>query len=55
VLPLASAGRRRSHWADPAIVVEVEFVAWTSDGRLRHPVFRGIRTDKGPSQAVGHG
>jgi bifunctional non-homologous end joining protein LigD len=54
-VPVASPGRRRVHWVDPAVVVEVEFVAWTDDGRLRHPVFRGVRTDKGPIEAVGRG
>ena len=34
-------------------MVDVEFAAWTTDGRLRHPVFRGIRNDKVPSE--GHG
>jgi bifunctional non-homologous end joining protein LigD len=37
-----SAGAR---WCDPAIVVEVDTVGWTEGGKLRHPVFRGIRDD----------
>jgi bifunctional non-homologous end joining protein LigD len=35
------------------VVVEVEFSAWTSDGRLRHPVFRRVRTDKTADEAEG--
>ncbi len=34
------------HWVRPTLVGEVEFTEWTPDGRLRHPVWRGLRTDK---------
>jgi bifunctional non-homologous end joining protein LigD len=50
-VPLSSPGRH-VHWVAPSIVVEVEFAAWTSEGRLRHPVLRGVRNDKGPAEAV---
>lgn len=33
-------------WVKPSIIVEVEFLEWTQDGILRHPSFKGIRTDK---------
>lgn len=36
----------RVHWVQPKIVVEVKFSEWTSDGRLRQPVFVGLRDDK---------
>ncbi|HKC29379.1 MAG TPA: hypothetical protein VKB75_15300 [Jatrophihabitans sp.] len=39
----------------PEVVVEVEFSAWTEDGRLRQPVFRGVRTDKSVDEARGDG
>jgi len=32
----------------PSIVVSVRFAGWTEDGRLRHPVFQGIREDIEP-------
>ena len=32
----------------PSIVVSVRFAGWTDDGRLRHPVFQGIRDDIEP-------
>ena len=33
-------------WARPRLVGEVQFREWTPDGRLRHPVWRGVRSDK---------
>lgn len=32
-------------WCDPRVVIEVRHTGWTSGGRLRQPVFRGIRED----------
>jgi bifunctional non-homologous end joining protein LigD len=34
-------------WVRPRLVGEVQFSEWTPDGRLRHPVWRGLRFDKG--------
>jgi bifunctional non-homologous end joining protein LigD len=33
-------------WLDPFIVARIEFLEWTPEGRLRHPRFAGIRSDK---------
>ncbi|MFF2842637.1 ATP-dependent DNA ligase [Paenarthrobacter sp. NPDC057981] len=41
-----AAGAR---WVRPELVAEVTFGNWTGPGRLRHPVWRGWRTDKSPS------
>ena len=38
-----------AHWVKPALVAEVTFGNWTGPGRLRHPVWRGWRPDKSPS------
>jgi bifunctional non-homologous end joining protein LigD len=38
----------RAHWTAPALVAQVRFTEWTSDGLLRHPVYLGLRTDKDP-------
>jgi bifunctional non-homologous end joining protein LigD len=38
--------RKRAHWVRPAIVVQVAFIEWTVHGKLRHPRFLGVRTDK---------
>jgi len=34
------------HWVRPQLVAEVAFTEWTTDGRLRHPRFVGLRDDK---------
>ncbi len=36
----------RAHWVKPKVVVEVKFNEWTSDGKLRQPIYLGIRDDK---------
>jgi bifunctional non-homologous end joining protein LigD len=35
-----------AHWVAPKVVVEVKFAEWTGDGRLRQPIFLGVRDDK---------
>src|SRR6185295_8064533 len=42
----------RAHWVKPAIVVEIKFNEWTTDGKLRQPVFLGVRDDKSPTDVV---
>jgi bifunctional non-homologous end joining protein LigD len=37
---------RTINWVVPEVVVEVGYTEWGADGRLRHPVFAGVRTDK---------
>jgi bifunctional non-homologous end joining protein LigD len=36
----------------PELVGEVRYSEWTSDGRLRHPSWRGLRPDKQPADVV---
>ena len=36
----------RPHWVRPTLVAQVKFTEWTEDGRLRHPVYLGLRDDK---------
>ena len=33
-------------WVEPELVAEVKFAQWTHDGRLRAPVYEGLREDK---------
>jgi bifunctional non-homologous end joining protein LigD len=38
--------RKVATWVEPSLVGEVSFGEWTTDGRMRHPSWRGIRDDK---------
>jgi len=40
------------HWVEPTMVCQVKFSEWTSDERLRQPVFLGLRKDKAASEVV---
>ena len=33
-------------WVEPELVAEIRFAEWTHDGRLRAPVYQGLRDDK---------
>lgn len=37
-------------WLEPRLVAQVGFMERTGDGRLRHPVFLGLRDDKAPAE-----
>jgi bifunctional non-homologous end joining protein LigD len=50
--PPTGSEQRGVTWVKPELVAEVEFTEWTSDGRLRHPSFLGLREDKRPKQVV---
>jgi len=43
---------REMHWINPKFVAEIKFAEWTRDGKLRAPVFLGLREDKKPSDVV---
>ena len=44
--------RLRAHWVRPEIVVQVAFIEWTVNGKLRHSRLLGIREDKTPREVV---
>ena len=44
--------RRGSHWVEPGLVAQVEFAHWTDEGRLRQPVFLGLRDDRDARHVV---
>ncbi len=51
--PARGAPRMRdARWVNPRLVAQVRFTEWTSDGKLRHPAFQGLRADKKPEEAV---
>lgn len=37
---------RTPHWVIPSLICEIKFSEWTSNNRMRHPVFKRIRKDK---------
>jgi bifunctional non-homologous end joining protein LigD len=37
---------KKCHWVKPELVCQIRFTEWTSDGRLRHPAYVGLREDK---------
>ena len=43
---------RKMHWVKPVFVCEIKFAEWTRDGKLRAPVFLGLREDKKASDVV---
>ncbi len=40
------------HWVSPELVGQVGFTEWTSDHKLRHPRFMGLRRDKYPKEVI---
>ena len=50
--PFADAERvqGQARWVRPELVAAVKFAEWTQDGRLRAPVFLGLRDDIDPKQ-----
>jgi len=49
---LRPAERAQARFVRPELVGEVRFAEWTTDGRLRHPSWRGLRTDKRASDVA---
>jgi bifunctional non-homologous end joining protein LigD len=49
---LSPAELRHCHWLSPRMVCQVRFSEWTRDGKLRHPVFLGIREDKNAGEVT---
>ena len=49
---ISGSERRSSTWLRPERVCQIRFSEWTRDGRLRQPVFLGLRRDKVASGVV---
>ncbi len=43
---------RRCAWLKPELVCQIKFAEWTNEGKLRQPVFLGLRDDKDPKSVV---
>jgi len=50
VTEVPSRYRNAATWVDPTLVGEVQFGEWTTDGKMRHPSWRGLRDDKSPDE-----
>lgn len=42
----------KAHWVKPKLVAEVKFSEWTKAGKMRQPVFLGLRSDIKPEDVV---
>ncbi len=40
------ANEKKVTWVSPKLVADITFSEWTKDEHLRHPVFKGLRSDK---------
>ena len=43
---------KNATFLSPKLVAQISFTEWTSDGKLRQPVFLGLREDKSPQEVV---
>ncbi len=50
--PPRGADGRGARWVRPDLVAEVAFTEWSEAGALRHPSFKGLRTDKEAAKVV---
>lgn len=49
---ITAAVMKSCQWVKPNLVAQIKFSEWTSAGRLRQPVFLGLRDDKDPAKVV---
>ncbi len=50
--PVPQAIGTGAHWVHPVLVCAVRYLEVTPQGFLRHPVFVGLRQDKGPKECL---
>ena len=55
VLGITPLMMRKMHWVNPIFVAQIKFSEWTRDGKLRQPVFLGLREDKNPRAVTQQG
>ena len=52
VLGITPSMMKKIHWINPKFVAEIKFAEWTRDGKLRAPVFMGLREDKKAGEVI---
>jgi len=52
VLGITPSMMKKIQWINPKFVAEIKFAEWTRDGKLRAPVFIGLREDKKASDVI---
>src|SRR5216117_3945236 len=52
VLGITPSIMKKMHWVNPKFVAQIKFAEWTRDGKLRAPVFLGLRDDKKPGEVI---
>jgi bifunctional non-homologous end joining protein LigD len=50
--PVPPEHARGAVWVEPRLVIQVAFERWTRAGRMRAPVYKGLRDDKDPADVV---
>ncbi|HJY59754.1 MAG TPA: non-homologous end-joining DNA ligase, partial [Streptosporangiaceae bacterium] len=50
--PVPPEHARPAVWVDPRLVIQVAFDRWTKAGRMRAPVYKGLRDDIDPKDVV---
>jgi bifunctional non-homologous end joining protein LigD len=55
VLGITPSMMKKMHWVNPKFVAQIKFAEWTRDGKLRAPVFLGLREDKKPTDVIREG
>ena len=54
-MPLPRVDELGTVWVEPEIIIDVQYLTVTNDGRLRQPAYRGVRTDLDVTDLIGKG
>ena len=50
--PVPPEYARTAVWVEPRLVIDVTFDSWTKEGRMRLPVYKGLRDDIDPAEVI---